>query len=75
MSGMEATVVRQERKRGPGRPRLQEDAPGIRRMVVLSPELDEAAAKAKGALPWSEWIRGLIKRAVKRHTAKEQRAK
>lgn len=35
-------------------------------MVHLPADLDEEAARAKGDLGWSEWIRSLIEEAVRR---------
>jgi len=54
----------QPRKRGRGRPPISEEGPGRARYVRLPPELDEAAARAKGRLGWSEWLRSLVERAV-----------
>lgn len=53
-----------------GRPPLEEGEQSRRRMVNLPPDLDDAAARAKGSTPWSEWLRGLVERAIRerRHT-------
>lgn len=56
----------QPRKRGRGRPPISEEGPGRARYVRLPPELDDAAARAKGRLGWSEWLRELVEERVRR---------
>lgn len=51
-------------RRSRGRPPISEEGPGRARYVRLPPELDRAAARAKGRLGWSEWLRSLVERAV-----------
>lgn len=57
-------MIPKKGRRGPGRPRLEEEGEARRRMVKLPPSLDDAAAEAKGTLSWSEWLRGLVEKAV-----------
>lgn len=52
------------KKRGRGRPQLSEGEPIVVRRVVLPADLDAQAAAAKGPLGWSEYLRGLVERAV-----------
>lgn len=59
--------MKRQTKRGRGRPPLAEDeALSTRRLVRLPPDLDAEAARVKGSMGWSEWLRGLVEREVRR---------
>lgn len=49
-----------------GRPPLTEGARPRKRMVLLPPELDAAAERAKGGAKWATWLRALVEQAVRR---------
>ena len=55
-------------KRGRGRPPLSdgEDRVAVSRFVKLPPDLDAEAQRVKGSLGWSEWLRSLVEREVRR---------